>query len=209
MDIAANIRAHRATPELSLDRYVKSRVVELGQSLDSRTAIYLDTNFWITLEKVVRGRSNEEADGELLFRLRRLTAAGRVFCPISESIFMELMKQTDATSRLAMTRLIDELSHGVTLIAYDMRIGTELAHFLRRFAENRDDLHPLHHLVWSKIACVLGFGPALLPCDAAREPAVQKAFFDLMWGMTLEAWSRTRTMWRHLPTWISATLRPI
>jgi hypothetical protein len=188
MDIAANITAHRATPELSLDRYVKSRVVELGKSLDGRTAIYLDTKFWIILEKVARGRSNEEADGELLSRLRRLTAAGRVFCPISESIFMELMKQADATSRLAMTRLIDELSHGVTLIAYDMRIGTELAHFLQRFAGNRDDLDPLHHLVWSKLAYVLGFvHPASMPCDAAMELAVQKAFFDLMWGMPLEA----------------------
>jgi len=188
MDIAASIQAHRSTPEVSLDRHVNKRVVELSRSLDGRTAIYLDTKFWIILEKADTGRSAGQADAELLSRLRRLTAAGQAFCPISESIFMELMKQADVTSRVAMARLIDALSLGVTLIAYDMRIGTELAHFMQRFGIKQDHLHPLHHLVWSKLAYVLGFvHPASMGFDAATELAVQKAFFDEMWTMTVEA----------------------
>lgn len=43
MDIAA----HLAYPEISLEKHVESRVVEVGQSLERRTAIYLDTKFWI------------------------------------------------------------------------------------------------------------------------------------------------------------------
>jgi hypothetical protein len=39
MDIAA----HRSNPEISLERHVKSRVVELGRRLENRAAIYLDT----------------------------------------------------------------------------------------------------------------------------------------------------------------------
>lgn len=65
MDIAA----HRANPEFSFERHVKSRVVALGRSLDGRAAIYLDTKFWIVLRDCAAGRNSDPAVQELLVRL--------------------------------------------------------------------------------------------------------------------------------------------
>jgi hypothetical protein len=186
-DAAMHINEHRATPHISIDRYVKSRQVELGRSLDGRASVYLDTKFWIIVRDVAAGIRTDRAEIELLRLLRELTAAGKVFCPISETTFIELMKQADNKSRLETARLIDKLSLGVTLIPYDMRLATELAHVIHSFHHDRESLHPLHHLVWSKLTYVMGFvHPATTKFDSSTELAIQKAFFDHMWTISLE-----------------------
>jgi hypothetical protein len=182
-----NIDGHRATPHISIDRYVKSRQVLLGRSLDSRTAIYLDTNFWINLRNVAAGTCTDSTKVALLRLLREMTATGRVFCPTSESIFLELMKQADGKSRMETAYLIDELSLGVTLIPHDVRIATELAHFIHSHCRNRDDLYPLRHLVWTKLTNVLGLAhPASTGFDAGTELAIHKSVFDRMWTISLK-----------------------
>jgi hypothetical protein len=183
--------AHRAHPEISLDRHVKRRVVELGQSLEQRLAVYLDTKFWIILRDCAIGRNSDPAAQELLQQLRKLVQDGRVFCPISDSTFSEFLKNGDPTARLQIARVVDELSLGVSLLDHQMRLGTEVSHFVYSF-EGSGDLHPLHHLVWSKVAYALGFiHPSQTGVDAETELAIQKAFFDRMWDMRLEEVMRT------------------
>ncbi len=59
-----------------------------------------------------------------------------------------------------------------------MRLGAEVSHFVHG-ADGCDDLHPLHHLVWSRIAFTIGFvNPTNTGTDAATELALQKASFD-------------------------------
>lgn len=88
------------------------------------------------------------------------------------------------TSRLATTKLIDELSLGVILIESQLRINTEICYFLHKYGEKV--LHPLEHLVWCKLSYVLGFmHPTSKIFDAETELAVQKAFFDRMWDISL------------------------
>ncbi|MDA9437053.1 hypothetical protein [Bradyrhizobium sp. CCBAU 51627] len=182
MDIAA----HRANPGISLDRHTKNRVVELGQRLEGRTAIFLDTKFWIVLRDCSTGRNVDPAAKELLRRLRELVRANKAFCPISESTFSEFLKNRDLTSRLEIARVVDELSLGVSLLDHQMRLGTEISHFVHS-TEGNGDLHPLHHLVWTKVAYALGFvHPGQTGFDADTELAIQKAFFDKMWDLTLE-----------------------
>ncbi|MDN5005544.1 hypothetical protein ACFQZO_32310 [Bradyrhizobium sp. GCM10027634] len=193
MDIAA----HRAHPEVSLDGHVKSRVVELGQSLARRVAIYLDTKFWIILRDCASGRNSDPAARELLERLRKLVRDGKAFCPISDGTFFEFLKNGDPASRLEIARVVDELSLGVALLDHRMRLGTEISHFVHG-VEGVGDLHPLHHLVWSKVAFALGFvHPTNTGADAETELAIQKAFFDRMWEMPLE--EVMRTLGAHTP----------
>jgi hypothetical protein len=185
-DAVEAIDRHRATPHISTDRHVKDRIVQLGQSLDGRAAIYLDTNFWIMLRNAALGISKKDGAGELLLLLRDLTQAGKIFCPISASVFPEMMKQSDGKTRLATARVIDELSLGVTLIAAEMRAKTELAHFVHAFTLERDSLHPLRHLIWIKLAYAVCIRhPSTPTFDAATDLAAQKAFVDLMWTIPL------------------------
>jgi hypothetical protein len=180
------IEKHRAHPDISVDRYVKSKMVALGRALGGRAAVYLDTKFWIVLRKVAMGVSTDAAELEFLRLLRSRVAQEKVFCPISESIFLELMKQADAKTRLETARLIDELSLGVTLTPHPTRVATELAHFIYLFEHPADSFYPLQHPAWSKLSYVLGYlHPSSTAFDAETELAVQKAFFDHMWTIPL------------------------
>ncbi|MCK1489189.1 hypothetical protein IVB14_01795 [Bradyrhizobium sp. 180] len=124
-------------------------------------------------------------------RLRKLVEDGGVFCPISDSTFFEFLKNSDPTARLEIARVVDELSGGVSLLDHRMRLGTDISHFVHD-AEGSDELHPLHHLVWSRVAFALGFvHPTNTGADAATELAIQKALFDWIWEMPLEEVMRT------------------
>jgi hypothetical protein len=191
-----DIDAHRATPHISIDRYTKQRQIELGQSLEGRFPLYLDLNYWISLRKAETSLGSE-AEAELLTVLRVVVASGKVFCPISESILMELMKQQDDNTRLLTVQLIDELSSGVSLIAFDARAATELSHFIHSSMYTADTLYPLRHLVWLKASYSLGIvHPASDAFDDATQLAVQKAFFDQMWSMSMADVVKTA---RHAP----------
>lgn len=175
---------HKATPNVSLDQHVKSRIVALGKSIDGRVRIYLDTKFWVILRKASTGVPVDAGSGELLTLLHSLVAQGKVICPISESVFLELLKQSDDASRLATAKLIDDLSLGVTLLTMQARAATEVARFIH--AQHGGALHPLTHLVWTKLSYVLGFvHPSKTAFDAATELVIQKAFLDHMWTIPL------------------------
>lgn len=169
-----------ASPEISIEQHRRTRVHELGRGLMSRKAIYLDLRFWIRLRDAARyDKSGPEKD--LLSALRSAVASGKAFCPITDSTFLEMFKQTDPESRLATADLIDELSLGVTLIPFDMRIGTEIAHHMHS-TRAPDMVDPLRELVWSKLHYVMGFTDPVLPAyDQQTNLAIQKAFFDDMW----------------------------
>jgi hypothetical protein len=161
------------------------RQIELAHSLKSKRAIYLDIKFWIILRDVVTGLRFSTAEVTLLSLLRKGVAQGRIFCPISDSTFAELLKKSDAKSREMTASLIDELSLGLTLIPFEMRVGTELAHFLHS-ARTPNEVYPLTSLVWSKLVYVMGFmHPRGTPFDQATELTMQKMFFDDMWAISM------------------------
>ena len=108
-----------------------------------------------------------------------------MFCPISETVFLELMKQSDRTSRRATAELVDAWSARATLIPAQTRIATEIAHFFHA-VRYPGHVHPLDDLVWSKLSYVMGFvHPSKTPFDAATELARQKASLDHMWDRPL------------------------
>lgn len=180
-----NLEQHSQYPDISIDRHVKNRVVELGQSLAGRHAIYLDVCYWLLLRNALLADDYETPIGKLIGSLRDAVTSGKVFCPNSESVFLELLKQSDPSSRLRTAKLIDELSLGVSLLSQRERVGTELAHFFYS-SQNGAEVHPLRHLVWTKLPYVLGF---LHPTEIAIDPptllAIQKALFDEMWTIDL------------------------
>lgn len=168
------------SPEVSLDRHTRSRLLELGAMLAPRKAIYLDLRFWILLRDAIRTDGSDVAF-RMLSALRALVKSGVAFCPISDSTFLELFKQTDGASRLATAELIDELSLGVTLIPFQLRVGTEISHYVHS-AKPTASVHPLRELVWSKLSYVMGvFHPTHKALDGPTNVALQKAFFDHMW----------------------------
>lgn len=171
--------------EVELDEYVRSKQLELASTLAAKKAIYLDIKFWIILRDVVMGLRNAPEEIALLASLRDGVGKGHIFCPISDSTFGELLKTGDVKSREVTADLIDDLSLGVTLIPYDLRVGTELAHFLHS-AMTPNEVLPLDQLVWSKLSYVMGFvHPRGSLLDPTAELTMQKMFFDHMWTLSM------------------------
>ncbi|MBH2008473.1 MAG: hypothetical protein I8H71_02110 [Xanthomonadaceae bacterium] len=183
--IANSIEAHRASPEIDIRRHARNKQIELATSLHDRRAIYLDLKFWIGLRSAEAAGHAAHPYGDLLIALRQAVPDGHVFCPISDSCFLEVFKQSDPTTRRKTAELIDELSLGVTIIPSDLRIGTEIAHLLHA-ARTPEQVFPLDQLVWTKLSNVLGHNtPPVGMFDEHTGRAIEKAFFDHMWTIPL------------------------
>ena len=163
----------------ALDEHAAQAVLSLGTEATQRRAIYLDMKYWIKLRNASRDKSNT-TDHQLLSILRKGIAKGVVFCPISEAVFLEVMKQQDLTSRLATAQLIDELSLGTTLALERERIRTEIEYFMY-WAAGRRKQQPMEYWVWRRLGYVLGFvHPELVGLDPAISALLHRVFFKHM-----------------------------
>lgn len=167
-----------------LDSHVRARRIAAAEAIESRTKIYLDTNFWVQLRRAANG-VGAPAAGRLLKALKDGVAAGRLLCPLSESAFIELFNQQDLRTRRATAQLMDELSLGYCLADSETRMATEVAHYFHERLGH--DVHPLDTLVWSKASYALGIlhpvPPDFVPSDVAL--AIQKGVFDETWEASL------------------------
>ena len=171
---------------MSIERHSRTRQIELGRSLGGRRKIYLDARFWIIARDTALGVRTEPSARKLLHHLRRGVAGGRLVCPISASMFLELLKQPFSPGRrIGTAQLIDELSLGVSMIPPRIVMGTEIHSFLLE-AKGDADLYPMQELIWTKVAYVLGDTyPSLAQFSPAEELAIQKVFFDHLWDCSL------------------------
>ena len=175
-----------------IERHSRARQIDLGKSIASRRKIYLDACFWIIVRETALGICTEPAARKLLHYLRRGVAGGRLVCPISSSMFLELMKQSYSPGRrIGTAQLIDELSLGVSMIPSRIVMGTEIHSFLLQ-AKGGVDLYPMQKLIWTKVAYVLGDTyPSLAQLSSAEELTIQKAFFDHLWSCSLSDMVKT------------------
>lgn len=180
----------RSTPQITIDEYERRRVVELGEWVAARDRIYLDKCFWIHLRAARTHAQNPSGASDLLDALAAGVSAGRLVCPISDAVFLELMKQSDPTTRGATAKLIDELSCGITLSPEPTRVATEVAHLLHANAGH--SVHPLEHLVWTKVPYILGVQhPVATTFPEDERLIIQKAFFDHLWEVPLSTMVET------------------
>ena len=177
---------HRQHPEVSLEQYVRSKMLATADRVLARKIVYLDTRFWILLRDVSLGRPKNSLHTDILGRLRELTGSGKVICPINANTLAELLKQRDPTTRLATAKLIDELSLGVALQSSEERVRTELMHYVELSLRGAAALEPPERLVWTAPAYVLGHTFSSLESLPEDEMlACQKAFTDYLWDFSL------------------------
>ena len=185
MTSLSRIDYHRFHPEVLLASHVRQKRIVLGEAVASIRRIYLDQRFWLLLRDVSLGRSQDKVVSDLLALIKASVTEGRAICPISESVFIELLKQSDESTRFATAQLIDELSLGVTLIPFHERVSQELCNSFYEQA-SVPNLIPIRQLVWTKLAYVLGeVHPSNTLFSSEEELIIQKAFCDHMWSIPL------------------------
>jgi len=172
-----------ANPDISIEKHIGQRSADLAKSLEGRTAIYLDFRFWVLLRDVRAGIRTEQNERELADLLARLVSTARIFCPISDTTFSELMKIGNDARRHATAAVIDELSAGVALLPEQDRVADELERIVANAFRPGVKVLPR---VWTRLAYILGHTyPSQTPFPPDNELAIQKAFFDHMWDQPL------------------------
>lgn len=177
---------HKREPHKSLEAYVKERRLELGMSIESRKKIYLDTKYWLILRDNKLGRSEHSEGAKLLDLLQDGVQAEKLICPISADVFIEILKQSDPVTIDCSTGLIDMLSCGVSILGPEERLRMELLYFVRKYLFGEETCYSHKIFAWNKIAYTLGFrSPCNTPFSPEDELAIQKAFLDQMWELSL------------------------
>ena len=174
-------------PTAEVDAYVRLKQISLGRELAKKTKVYLDLNFWITVRDAALGLRNDAAALKLLHLLRRSVERGKTVCPVSDSVFMELMKQPlSEDRRIGTARVVDELSRGVALVTSQIRTGTEIYQALHQLMGQPEPLLPMQELVWTKVCHILG---PRYPVSPEIEPSLmvylQKTTTDRLWEASL------------------------
>ena len=165
---------------------MKEKKAALSQSLQGLTKIYLDTKFWLLLRDAYLGRERYAGQNKLLQRLLQLWEDRLIICPISEDIFIEIIRQTDEKTLITSIELIDKLSNGVTLISNEERWQTEIFHFVRSYSHFTNSIYRLNELVWIKLAYLQGVkSPNIEELSPETNNSLQKSFLDHMWSVSL------------------------
>lgn len=181
----ASIEHHLANPDISIGAHIGQCCQDLSVDLAKRMPIYLDLRFWVIAREVRAGIRNDTRERKLVHHLERLARRGRIFCPISATTFVELMKIGDDARRQATLEVIEELSLGVSLMPEPERVEDELEAVIR-FALTPKATVPLR--VWTRLAYAMGnFHVSDDRFPPETELAIQKAFFDHVWRQPLNA----------------------
>jgi hypothetical protein len=184
MDIIKKLDFHRGRSEqLLCDYYVQLRL-ELSKKVIIKKVVYLDTKYWILLRDGFLYPEKNILATELLKLSESLFENGKCIFPISEDVFMEVLKQTDSTTLKATVDLIDKLSNGITLLSFDERFKLEVLNFW--YSTTGRTVHKTKQLVWSKLPYNAGFYSFCHPNLTAKgNLELQKAHIEQLWNMSL------------------------
>lgn len=175
------LNRHKGRIGVSAKAYRERHLMALARKAAGRKAIYLDLNYWIDLQRASSGAAREVEHAEILKLLREAVSEGEAFCPPSAGLFMEIGKQRDRESRIALGRLIDELSAGIGLVADDDVVAVETAHMVHAVLA-RKPLGPPRDQIWVPLGCMVGDAtPPIPPLGTRqRQQLMEKAWFDTL-----------------------------
>jgi hypothetical protein len=174
---------HLASPAVSIREHLSLRTAAIGEAIESRRKLYLDTRYWVFLRDAALGRAKRPEHAFILARIRDLVKRGVAICPVSDVAYIELTAQSDDETRAATGELWDELSLGVALLSEQLRVRCELENFLRHPAEE-SARHTLRAQVWTRACYVLGpIVPDNDSVPAQQLQAIQKATVDSLWEL--------------------------
>ena len=187
---------HRLTPDVSAEAFLANRRTELARELEGKELIYLDAKHWINLRHiVVQSAQRTVVYDEMLGLLELLRQRGRICCPVSSTLFEELMKQSDCSTRQATAQIMDLLSGGACLQNW---LDLAKAEFGRHICQTlhvemaREGAFP----IWTRIGFWAGEHSCEFPSEPTEDRAVlKKVYIDWRWEMTCEEY-------QSLPDWI-------
>lgn len=168
---------------LPASAHIRAANIELGKSLQGKVKIYLDQRWWIYCRQALFGEPCSDERMAICKQIQVLVQAGRVVCPAAEPVLSELLKIPTESTRRNMAAVIDELSLGYSLQSQAVLDRIELLDVLTRLLNVKTECHSIHHLVWTRVAWVLGLQlPTSKRASPADAEAMQTSYFDSRGG---------------------------
>lgn len=191
---------HRANPGVPPAEYLYSLKRKLYEEfIQGRKIVYLDTNYWIGMRQVYLGdpKSNQ-VFAKTLLTLIELVNRGKVICPLSLPTFLELLKQTDPRTRVAMSEVITALSDGIALCSIEQLVELEVRRLTaRRLGEKFPEFQ-----IWTKNIFVAG---EMLPSGPAfteeQNSWLTRSYIDLQWNLPFSEVVRSSDPAAVWPNW--------
>ncbi len=171
----------------TIDDLIRQCKIQLGIQLKNKRKIYLDLNYWIRMRECYVGSPKNFAFQKLYEVLIDLVNEELVVCPISQRIYIELLKQDDLNSRINTAKIIDKFSQGITILSEPEREQSELFYYVRKIILGQNNIIPVDEFIWLKVAYILGvFIPEIdnIPKDILDK--MQKDIFNKSLEVTLE-----------------------
>ncbi len=149
--------------------------------------IYLDTNQWIHLREVEMGRKTPVIYQELYKLLNDLIARKIIICPISYSVFIEMIRQNDLETRKATASTIDKFARGCCIQPPHELIRIEIIHCIQTLISPSIKIHPINQLIWTKVAFLMGdIYPTITNLQIAEIRDIQKRIIESLWECNVE-----------------------
>lgn len=125
--------------------HIRLKRIALASTLESKTIIFLDLNYWIRLRDAHLGKSSDQVFTKMLETAKTLVANGICVFPITDSIFREVQKLSGDRFQETL-EFIDALSLGVCIHDSATRVSCELLDFL----QPQETKVPARDLLWTR-----------------------------------------------------------
>lgn len=184
MNFVNNFEFHKNNPKQPPHDYYRSLRLKLSEQVLTKKIIYLDTKFWVLMKNGLLDPINFPLENELLTLIIELSSQGKYIFPISEDVFLEVIKQTDTKTLKATAELIDKLSQGVSSISSEERIRLELLHYW--YSITGKSVYRTEQLIWTRLSYLMGVQQFEIPNISTEDNhIIQKGFIDQMWSLSL------------------------
>lgn len=155
---------------------------ELERSVEGRTPIYLDMNFWIRAREAEFEDAPDPISIALLRALRHAVATGKAVFPITCEVVEELSKQREPWLQQTAT-IIDELSLGIAFIPHQQRVAVDVEKVARKsWPAFKREQRP----IWTCASYCFGYEDFNPPvADRGLREYIVKEIADRMWQTPL------------------------
>ncbi|RZK37781.1 MAG: hypothetical protein EOO90_24320 [Pedobacter sp.] len=153
MDFKSRIDHHKHHPEQSLKEYKKESDKQIEIEVTPMKKIYLDTYIWINMLKALQNHDKSSIYYDIFQILKIKVRAGILICPFSETLFTEVLKQSDLASRRATAQVADVLSANFCIKPFYYIVQCEVFN-LNLFLKGQDGA--IESYKWSKAIGLIG-----------------------------------------------------
>lgn len=167
--------------------YLQAKKRILQKSISNRKKIYLDLKYWIKCREIKTGVSTNIKEKQIYNLLKKLVETDKIICPITDAVFLEVLKQKNMTLRNETSMLLSELSKSVIIETFLQRVEHEISNVFSMLNYPQDISFNKDLDVWAKAWCIMGDN---IPFNSLFKPEemlkIQKDFIDYAWEIDIK-----------------------